>query len=164
MKKLLIALLLLSSCTDAVYPQGTRANARATVLGAASGVKAASQLCASIVAEGEHATDAASKANSIAFGLHCKSLLTPAIDGLVMAAEAVDAWDASSPAKVGCGMKAVTVGLKATTDIIFLSGHPVPPWLVDTVQIASQLTPWANALCDPQYPTNKVVSYVGSTY
>lgn len=161
--KLSLIFLTLASCKDPAFPETPRATARAAVLAASNGVKATAAACSAIVEEAVGTTDPATKANAISFGTHCRNVLSPAIDGVIMAAEAVDAWDMVSAQKVGCGLKAAEVGLKAAADIILLSGHKVPAWLIDTIAIAHSVSPWAPSTCDPKYPTNEVSAiYVGT--
>jgi hypothetical protein len=152
---LLLALLFLG-CTQPVFPTTPRASARAVVLASASSVKNVAQMCRAIVDEAGDQSEPAAKASALSFGINCKRALIPIVDGIILAADAVDGWDAYSAAKVGCGMKAASVGLSRIIELVFLSGRKVPGWLIDSAQIASQLAPWALSSCDPLYPTNEV--------
>lgn len=158
-------LLAITACSPVLYPQTPRASARAVVLATASSVKHTAQMCTAIVDEAGAQSEPAAKASALSFGINCKRALVPIVDGVILAAEAVDSWDAQSYSKVGCGMKAAHVGLSKIIELVFLSGRKVPGWLVDSAQIASQLSPWATAACDPLYPTNEVKkTYADSPY
>jgi hypothetical protein len=165
----LLVFVFATSCRGAEYPSpAVRAGARGAVIGMAHGVVDSAKLCTSVTRRDAYAGiqshDTAKMQRAITFGDRCMNALLPAHDGVVAAAEGIDAWNdatdekqqRSATTKLGCAAKAVLLALPKVVDLLRGTEVAIPPSIVDAIELAKWAEPMASSLCRPDSPTTSV--------